>query len=554
MKRNPYSLLLLTGIIILTSVTYAQENNYITSKYDFIPGEKVIFFDDFSAESIGDFPAQWLTNGSGEIVTSGKFPGRWFQLTKEGYFIPEAREDFTENYTIEFDFVPMNIINSKTIVGIEFFLLSGSLDDPGHGGQPGQAGMKITPDAEDVSWANWSEARNWEGDKGSVSYVFNPTEEYHISIWVQKQRVRFYANETKFLDVPRGLQTGYKYNIFRIETSDDANPIISNFRIAAGLSDMRNKLLKDGKIISYGIHFDVNSDKLKPESYSTLKVIADILKENPTINLQIVGHTDSDGDEASNLDLSKRRAVSVKNELANKFGIAPERLSIDGKGESEPLAANDSAVNKAKNRRVEFINFKNTSATVTPAKSSSAQETGTFKDSRDGKIYKTVKIGTQIWMAENLAYKAASGCWAYDNNESNVTTYGYLYNWETATKACPSGWHLPSDAEWTTLTKYLGGDSIAHDKLKESGPTHWKSPDPTVNNESGFTGLPGGRYSVSLSGNNSFKYIGDFGHWWSSSEQNSLNAGFRILTEYYKNEAMDYNTKSAGFSVRCIRD
>jgi outer membrane protein OmpA-like peptidoglycan-associated protein len=118
---------------------------------------------------------------------------------------------------------------------------------------------------------------------------------------------------------------------------------------------MRNKLLKDGKIISYGIQFDVNSDKLKPESYATLKEISDVLKENPTIRIQVVGHTDSDGDEASNLDLSKRRSVSVKNELVNKFGIDAGRLETDGKGESEPIAGNDSAVNKAKNRRVEFI-------------------------------------------------------------------------------------------------------------------------------------------------------------------------------------------------------
>ena len=355
MKRNPFSLLLLTGICIFTCVTYAQENNYIVSKYDFIPGEKVIFFDDFNAESVGDFPAQWITNGSGEIVTSGNFPGRWFQITKNGYYIPDAGEDFTDNFTIEFDMVPMNIVNSETLVGINFFLLSGTLNSPGYGAQPGQAGMKIHPDYDNVSWNNWSEVHEWQGDNGTVSYTFKSVEKYHIAIWVQKQRARLYANETKVLDLPRGLQSGYKYNIFRIETSDDAKPIISNFRIAAGLPDMRNKLLNDGKIVSYGIQFDVNSDKLKPESYSTLKEIADVLKENPALKIKIVGHTDSDGDNALNLDLSKRRSASVKNELVNKFGIDAGKLETDGNGESTPIAANDSAVNKARNRRVEFI-------------------------------------------------------------------------------------------------------------------------------------------------------------------------------------------------------
>src|SRR5664279_319762 len=101
------------------------------------------------------------------------------------------------------------------------------------------------------------------------------------------------------------------------------------------------------------------------------------------------------------------------------------------------------------------------------------QVNDTFKDSRDGKIYRMVKIGTQTWMAENLAFKTENGCLAYDNNESNVKSYGYLYNWETATKACPSGWHLPSEKEWAILTTWLGGDSLAHLKLLETGTMHW---------------------------------------------------------------------------------
>src|SRR4030042_6045977 len=140
MKRNTLFFLLLTVTGIFTSVTYAQENNYITSKYDFIPGEKVIFFDDFTSESIGDFPAQWLTNGSGEIVTSQKFPGRWFNITKMGYYIPEAKENFSDNFTIEFDLVPMTIDNGDALYSFTFYLLSGSLSEPGGGGEPGDAG------------------------------------------------------------------------------------------------------------------------------------------------------------------------------------------------------------------------------------------------------------------------------------------------------------------------------------------------------------------------------------------------------------------------------
>jgi uncharacterized protein (TIGR02145 family) len=123
---------------------------------------------------------------------------------------------------------------------------------------------------------------------------------------------------------------------------------------------------------------------------------------------------------------------------------------------------------------------------------SMAQMAGTFKDSRDGKTYKTVKIGTQTWMANNLAFKASSGCCAYDNNKNNVAIYGYLYNWETAKNVCPTGWHLPSDEEWTTLITNTGGVYTAGTKLKEAGIKHWAEPNTGATNQSGFTALPGG--------------------------------------------------------------
>jgi outer membrane protein OmpA-like peptidoglycan-associated protein len=158
------------------------------------------------------------------------------------------------------------------------------------------------------------------------------------------------------LDLPRGLQANYTYNIFRIDdNSDETTPLISNFRMAAGLPDMRNKLITEGKLISYGILFDVNADKIKPESAPSIKEIATVLKENPAVNVRICGHTDADGADDLNLDLSKRRAESVKNELIKTYGIDAGRLETEGKGETQPVAPNDSGVNKAKNRRVEFI-------------------------------------------------------------------------------------------------------------------------------------------------------------------------------------------------------
>lgn len=359
MKKSFFTCLILLAIMLCAMKITAQVSDTsgrIKSKFDFIPGDKVIFYDDFSAENAGDFPAQWNTNSSGEIITIGKFPGRWFQMTKGGYFIPEAKEKFTENFTVEFDLVPMNQNNTENLYGVDFLVVSGTLTDPNQGGAiPGKAGISMTPAFENINWTNWSEKTEGYKDHGSSSFQFNTNEKYHIAFWIQKQRIRMYADEKKVLDLPRGLIDGYVYNIFRFQTSDEVSPIISNFRIAAGLPDMRNKLLTEGRLISYGIQFDVNSDKVKPVSFATLKEIAQVLKDNPAVKVRIVGHTDSDGNDASNLDLSKRRAASVKAELTKSFGIDASHLETDGKGASQPLSPNDNAVNKAKNRRVEFI-------------------------------------------------------------------------------------------------------------------------------------------------------------------------------------------------------
>jgi outer membrane protein OmpA-like peptidoglycan-associated protein len=136
---------------------------------------------------------------------------------------------------------------------------------------------------------------------------------------------------------------------------EDGAAMISNIKVAVGAPDMRSKLITEGKLISYGIYFDVNKDQVKPESYGTLKGIAAVLNENPGIRVKIVGHTDSDGNDKDNLDLSKRRGSAVKDELAKTFGIDASRLESDGMGEGAPVAPNDSPVNKALNRRVEFI-------------------------------------------------------------------------------------------------------------------------------------------------------------------------------------------------------
>jgi outer membrane protein OmpA-like peptidoglycan-associated protein len=321
------------------------------SKFDFIPGEKVIFYDDFSQDKVGDFPALWFSNGSGEVVTLNNYPGNWLSFAASGAYYPDRNLLTTENFTVEFDMI-FNFEEGASF-GAGFYIVSGNIKDPGEGGAvPGKAGVKTVFSPLDIQLSGYENGAYTIAGEGAN--VIKSGEKVHYSYWIQKQRLRIYANEKKVVDAPRIIPAGYKFNMLRFEL-DDSKPFIANFRVAAGLPDTRNKLITEGKLVTYGIYFDVNKDVVKPESYGTLKEIAGVLNEVPDVKVKIFGHTDADGDDAKNMDLSKRRAASVKNELVKSFGVKADRLETDGLGESKPVAPNDTPANKALNRRVEFI-------------------------------------------------------------------------------------------------------------------------------------------------------------------------------------------------------
>jgi uncharacterized protein (TIGR02145 family) len=199
----------------------------------------------------------------------------------------------------------------------------------------------------------------------------------------------------------------------------------------------------------------------------------------------------------------------------------------------------------------------------------------TLKDI-DGNVYNSVRIGTQVWMKENLKVtryrngdligtttpatldisdqSTPKYQWAYDGKESNVATYGRLYTWYAVTDSrnvCPIGWHVPSDTEWTILTTYVGSDSVVGGKLKEAGTIHWQSPNSGATNESGFTALPGGNRGNS----GAFTNIGNGGYWRSSTVNYTNYAWFRYLSYNSSNVSTYPNLdQSSGLSVRCIRD
>ena len=171
---------------------------------------------------------------------------------------------------------------------------------------------------------------------------------------------------------------------------------------------------------------------------------------------------------------------------------------------------------------------------------------GSFSDQREGRTYKTVKIGSQTWMAENLNYNA-SGSKCYENAESNCQKYGRLYDWNTAMKSCPSGWHLPNGDEWQKLVDFAGGDEVAgtYLKAKEGWAENGNGTD-----SYGFSALPGGiGYSSGSFGN-----VGNYGFWWSATEYTASSAYFRNMYNSDASVLRDYGNKSYLYSVRCVQD
>ena len=195
-------------------------------------------------------------------------------------------------------------------------------------------------------------------------------------------------------------------------------------------------------------------------------------------------------------------------------------------------------------------------------------QTGSFIDDRDDKTYHYIGIGTQFWMMENLAYVDSGiqhitdnsewednidydGWCYYEDSVNNGSTYGVLYQWKAAKIACPSGWHLPTYDEWTTLINSLGGDNIAGGKMKEEGTAHWNSPNVDATNTSNFSALPSGRHFY----RGSFDGLGNYGYYWCDTEFNSYSAYSILLGFDYANTNVHLDGKKLnGLAVRCVKD
>ena len=279
------------------------------SKFDFVPGEKIIAVEDFTQDAIGDFPAKWNTNASGEIVTLAGQPGRWLKLTRAGFFTPEFITELPDNVTLEFDLAVPPTANPG--IALETVLVElPNLKQPAdwqsapnaftftaHPGPTGGTSSMIPRQDGTSAAANSTDTAQLAATKGKP---------VHIAMWRQRQRVRVYMNEEKVWDVPRAVAASAKFNsivFFFGGGCSNCEYYLANVRVATGAPDTRNKIITEGKWVTHGILFDVNSDKIKAESYGTLKEIAGVLTETADLKVQIVGHTDADGEEAANLDL-----------------------------------------------------------------------------------------------------------------------------------------------------------------------------------------------------------------------------------------------------------
>ena len=325
------------------------------TQYDFVPGDKILFFEDFSQDAIGDFPALWTTNGSGEVKTVSIAPGKWLHMNgKDAVYCYTKEINFPENFIVEFDIIPDKDFQFGTCLTLY-------QDNPERSKEvnddlyPGLRGLHISPNYEGWETKGYDSDKDWLIGTGAKNPLI-AEELNHVIVWIQKRRVRIYHQGQKVLDVPTNIYAETKLNKLLFSGWDrNSTPYVTNIKVTTASPDTRSKLITEGKLVTYGITFDVNKADIKSESFGTLKGIAGVLAENPDVNVKIIGHTDGDGDDAKNLDLSKRRAESVKNELVKNFGIDSSRLTTEGAGETKPIVANDTPVNKARNRRVEII-------------------------------------------------------------------------------------------------------------------------------------------------------------------------------------------------------
>lgn len=318
------------------------------SKFDFVPGDEVIFEDGPSMdEENGEFPSRWdLVKGQVEIA---KVDGENVMIFIDGSpeivpYLKNSKEDYLpEVFTIEFDFYkPVNgnritvslydVKNQKYVNPMEMDISSGGVYEKF---------ANITGNYPGIDYRNSEDAR-W----------------IHISIAFTKGKLKVYMDDTRVINIPHylGNPTGLTLQAYWAELGADKAFYFKNVRIAKGGVKYYDRMIQDGKIVCNGIRFDVGKASLKAESMGPINKIFELMQNQADIKFSVEGHTDSDGEDATNQNLSEARAKSVMDKLID-MGISADRLKSQGFGESVPVAENTTPEGKANNRRVEFVKF-----------------------------------------------------------------------------------------------------------------------------------------------------------------------------------------------------
>jgi len=311
------------------------------ANYDFVPGEKILFEDNFTDDPDGEFPSHWeLIKGQAVLNTiNGQ---KSFLLTDGNYAtiqpLVKNKTYLGSQFTIEFD-----TYYKAGAYGIIVFFL----------GQDGNDIGNVSFQSDAVS-CTYVDGKNLTADHSSEKHEAYPDKWHHIAIAYKDKQIKVYLDEQRVLVVPNSNISPASIALGGI--GDQEKPIIiKSIRIAEGGGmNMLGKKFTDTKIITHGINFDYNKATIRPESMGTLNMIVKLLNENPELKFEVGGHTDSDGEDAYNLKLSQQRADAVRTQLI-AMGIDAGRLTAKGYGESKSIADNNTPEGKANNRRVEFV-------------------------------------------------------------------------------------------------------------------------------------------------------------------------------------------------------
>lgn len=314
------------------------------AKSDFVAGDEVFFEDNQANEKLGEFPSQWdMDYGNAEIVDFGG--EKCIMLI--GYtvltpLIGDGKKYLPEQFTIEFDIHPRYTDNSKASNAFEI----GLGDD------------RILVSRFHCGWREGAYlSTGWKkpnGDGGSVNssdnkVFFSYDEWHHVAISFNKRALKLYVDGARVVNIPNMMQPASMWI-----WSENNEALFKNFRLAKGAVPLYDRMLSDGKFITYGITFDVGKSTIKPESMGEINRIVQLMTDNPELKFSVEGHTDSTGNATSNQTLSEARSKAIVEKLV-ELGIAADRLTALGKGQTSPIADNGTDEGRAKNRRVEFV-------------------------------------------------------------------------------------------------------------------------------------------------------------------------------------------------------